>query len=97
MILWTPYHINPSVQAVVYLVVPDDGVAACPDLHASQGVAMDVVLLQHATPVGKEVHAPVHPSVDLVILEGGIALSRDPHTGICVGINLVLDKLATSL
>ena len=79
------------------LVIPNDGVAPCPDLHSGQRVAVDIVLLQHATPIGKEVHAPLQPSVDLVVLEGGVALTCDPHTCIRVGIDLVLDKLATSL
>ena len=93
----TPYHVDASVQPVVDLVIPNDGVAPRANLHAGQRVAVDIVLLQHATPIGEEVHAPLEPTVDLVIFEGGVAFSGDPHPSVRVGIDLIFDKLATPL
>lgn len=85
------------MQAVVDLIISNDRVAPSPDLHPSQRVAMDIVLLQHATPISEEVHAPLQSSVDLVVLEGWVAFTCDPHSSICVGVDLVLDELTTSL
>ena len=82
---------------MVNLIVPDDRVASRANLYTSQGVAMDVVLLQDAAPIGEEVHAPLQPAVDLVVLEGGVALPCDPHPSIRVSIDLILDELATPL
>lgn len=82
---------------MVNLIISNDRVAPSPDLHPSQRVATDIVLLQHATPISKEIHAPLQSSVDLVILKGGVAFTCDPHASIRVGIDLVLDELATSL
>ena len=79
------------------LVIPNDRVAPRSDLHSCQCVAMDVVLLQDTTPIGKEVHAPLHPSIDIVILEGGVTFTCDPYTCVRVSEDLILDELTTPL
>lgn len=85
------------MQSMVNLVISNDRVAPSANLHPSQSVSMDIVLLQHTTPIGKEVHTPLESSIDFVVLEGWVALSCDPHSSIRVGIDLVFNKLATPL
>lgn len=91
------HHIDSSVQAMMYLVVPDDGVTPSTYLHPSQRVAVDIVVLQHPSSPGKEIYTTLHPTVNLIILESGVAFPSDPHTSVCVGIYLVLDKLTSAL
>ena len=51
------HHIDPSMVTVVYLIVPNDRVTPCANLHPCKCVAMDIVVLQNTTPTAKEVHS----------------------------------------
>ncbi len=82
---------------MVNFIVPNDRVAPRAYLHPCQRVPMDIVLLKHTTPICKEVHAPLQSPVNLVVLEGRVALPCDPDTCVCVGVDLVFDKLTTTL
>ena len=82
---------------MVDFIVPNYRVTPGTDLYPCECVAMDIVVLQYATPTSKEVHAPLHSAVDLVVLEGGVAFTRDPDTSVGVGVYLVVYKLSSTL
>lgn len=85
------------METMMNLIISDDRVAPRSDLNPSQCVAMDFIVLQNTTPTSKEVHSPLESTVYLIVLECGVALSCDPHTSVCIGIDLVLNELPSSL
>jgi len=48
------------------LVVPDDWIATCAHLYASQSIPIDVVVLNQATPLTEYVYTTLMSVVDLV-------------------------------
>ena len=57
--------------SIVDLVVPNDGAAVCPDLNASQGIAIDVVAFYKTPSIAKYVNTALVP------VEDGVAPEHD--------------------
>ncbi len=91
------HHIDPSVQPMMYPVIPDDRVTPRPNLHTGQRVAVNIIVLQDTTPTSKEVHAPLETGKYLVVQQGGVAFAGDPYPGVGVGENPVLNELPSTL
>lgn len=91
------HYVDSPVEAVMYLVIPDDRVTPCAYLHTRQRVAMDIIVLQYTTPTSKEVYTSLHPTMNFVVLESRIAFTCDPHTCVRVGVYLVVNELPSTL
>ena len=60
------YHVDSSVQSVVYLVMPDYRITASSYLNPGQRIAIDVIILNQAAAFSKDVYASLVTVVDLV-------------------------------
>ena len=60
------HHIDASVLTVVYLVVPYYRVAVGANLYSGEGITVDVIVLDEASPLAKDIHAALVAVVDLV-------------------------------
>ena len=67
-----------------------------PNLNAGQGVAVDIVVLNKATPFAEYIDAPVMAVVDFIAANCWIGTGRDPNTGKIVRMNPILNKLTQS-
>jgi hypothetical protein len=56
-------------------------------------VIVDIVLLQHSSPVVVEINTDLFTAVYSVVSQYRVATCGDPNSGQCVGVNLIsLDK-----
>lgn len=61
------HHIDPSMLAIMDLVVSHDRTAVCSDLNSSQRISINIISLNKASTITKYVNAP------LVSIEDGIS------------------------
>ena len=91
------YHVYAAMETMVDLIVPNYRVAPSSNLNPSQGVAVNIIVLQNPSPPSKKVHAPLETPEDFVVTQGWVAFTSDPDTSVSVGKYFVLNELAPSL
>lgn len=60
------YHIYTSMLSIVDTIPPYDRITIGTDLNTSQGITMNVVVLNKATPFTEYVHASLMPVIDFI-------------------------------
>ena len=52
-------------------------------------MVVDVILLEHSSPIVIEINADLFPAVNSVVSQHWVATCGDPHSGQRVGVNLI--------
>lgn len=89
-------NINSAVQTVVDLVQTDDRIRVRADLDASQGVPVDIILLDESTTFSENVDSSLLTGKDLILPDRRIRVRGDPDSGVGIGKDAVLHELAAS-
>ena len=67
-----------------------------PYLNSREAVVVDVILLQHSSPVVVEINTDLFPAVNSVVSQHWVATCGDPHSSQRIGVNLIsLDKTSS--